>query len=573
MTATPLVGNTFFGLDLSQLGAQLMSVRRRLSKRLLLLEFSASGLRYAEASPSLDGIRFRHVSCVPLPEEALERGVPSDPAVMATLVKTLCQEKQIPAHRAAVVLSPEVAYQRVVELPSGLTLEQAFDYVRNPDHVLPLPFPLGQTDFDLYPINSQKVSHFQSYLLIAVPQVLIDRVISLLNASGLELQALELGPFSLMRFLGDELISLRESELHLVLELLPDCSQLCVVSPSGPVRFERMSAIRDFPEPDLDDQQRQEALAAGISAEEMTLKDERYLPISELDLRAVVRDVKAVMVELMARDDSTVIRGLTLSGINSAHPLIKDLFHEALDCPVKVLNPVLMPRVVGFTPDDLLVQAGLARLMGLGLGFLPREQLLSCHRPEVVPPLASVSLPSLAVDSSIDAEDQPSTAEMDPLDVELIVPLSDGVSADSRDGALEKEELEEEEEEFLAEGPEVNEGEEEWPSLGLDVLEKEGLEDVDKEVFAEGPEVNEGEEEWPSLGLDVLEKEGLEDADKEVFAKEPAVSEGEEDWPSINTIPELDTSESESISQESESTSQSTSAVDDSSLGELRFKE
>ena len=334
-----------------------------------------------------------------------------------------------------------------------------------------------------------------------------------------------------------------------------------------------MSAIRDFPEPDLDDEQRQEALAAGISAEQMTLKDERYLPISELDLRAVVRDVKAVMVELMARDDSTVIRGLTLSGINSAHPLIKDLFHEALDCPVKVLNPVLMPRVVGFTPDDLLVQAGLARLMGLGLGFLPREQLLSCHRPEVVPPLASVSLPSLAVDSSIDAEDQPSTAEMDPLDVELIVPLSDGVSADSRDGALEKEELEEEEEEFLAEGPEVNEGEEEWPSLGLDVLEKEGLEDVDKEVFAEGPEVNEGEEEWPSLGLDVLEKEGLEDADKEVFAKEPAVSEGEEDWPSINTIPELDTSESESISQESESTSQSTSAVDDSSLGELRFKE
>ena len=544
MTATPLVGNTFFGLDLSQLGAQFLSVRRRLSKRLLLLEFSASGLRYAEASPSLDGIRFSHVSCVPLPEEALERGVPSDPAVMATLIKALCQEKQIPAHRAAVVLSPEVAYQRVVELPSGLTLEEAFDYVRNPDHVLPLPFPLGQTDFDLYPINAQKASRLQPYLLIAVPQVLIDRVISLLNDSGFELQALELGPFSLLRFLGDELISLRESELHLVLELLPDCSQLCVVSPSGPVRFERMSSIREFPEPDLDDEQRQEALGAGITAEEMTLKDERYLPISELDLRAVVRDVKAVMAELMARADSTVLRGLTLSGINSAHPLIKDLFHEALDCPVKVLNPVLMPRVVGFTPDDLLVQPALARLMGLGLGFLPREQLLSCHRPEVAPPLASVSLPSLAVDSSIETEDQPSTAaEMDPLDVELIVPLSDGVSVDSRDG----------------------------------VLEKEGLEDAGKEVVAEGPEVNEGEEEWPSLGLDVLEKEGLEDADKEVVAEEPEVNEGKEEWPSINAIPLLDASEPESMPQESESTSQTTSAVDDSSdsssLGELRFKE
>ena len=88
---------------------------------------------------------------MPLPEDALERGVPSDPAVMATLIKALCQEKQIPAHRAAVVLSPEVAYQRVIELPCDLTLEQAFDYIMI-RHAVQLPFPLGQTDFDLYPI-------------------------------------------------------------------------------------------------------------------------------------------------------------------------------------------------------------------------------------------------------------------------------------------------------------------------------------------------------------------------------------------------------------------------------------
>ena len=120
-----------------------------------------------------------------------------------------------------------------------------------------------------------------------------------------------------------------------------------------------------------------------------------------------------------------------------------------------------MPRVIGFTPDDLLVQAGLARLMGLGLGFLPREQLLSCHRPGGHSAVGIGVLP-LVVESSIDAEDQPCTAEMDPLDVQLIVPLSDGVSVESRDGALEKEGLEDAAEESVAEGPEVNEGKEEW---------------------------------------------------------------------------------------------------------------
>ena len=185
MTATPLIGNTLFGLDISRLSSQLMSVRRRLSKRLLLLEFSASGLRYAEAAPSLDGICFSHISRVPLPEEALERGVPSDPTLMASLVQQLCQEKRIPAHRAAVVLPLEVAYQRIVELPSPLTPEEARLYLLDSANGAQLPFPLEQTDFDLYPLPRHEGSSSQSYLLIAVPQALIDRVISLWMLLGL----------------------------------------------------------------------------------------------------------------------------------------------------------------------------------------------------------------------------------------------------------------------------------------------------------------------------------------------------------------------------------------------------
>ena len=485
MTASPLVGNTFFGLDISQLGRQLISVRRRLSKRLLLLEFSASGLRFAEASPSVDGIRFSHVSRVSLPEEALERGVPSDPAMMASLVKELCHEKGIPAHRAAVVLSPDVAYQRIVTLPSDLTLEEARLYICDPSNAVPLPFPLEQTDFDLYPLPRQQGSASQPYLLIAVPQALIDRVINLLANAGFELQALELGPLSVLRFLADELISLRESDLHLVLELLPDCSQLCVVGSTGPIRFERLSAIRDFPCPDLDDEQRKEALEAGLSAEEMTLKDDRYLPISELDLRAVLRDVKAVISELTAQADSTVVRGLSLSGINSAHPLIKCLFQEALGFDVKVVNPILMSRVSGFSPDDLLVQAGLARLIGLGLGFLPREQLLSCHCPEISPSLASSPLPSLAGESMTSVKVQRSTSQIAPLDVEVIQLSPDVVTSEDSEESLMNEVIvdvdEEVEEKGVVEEAEVRE-EEAWPSITSipDLETMEGLVDVEK---------------------------------------------------------------------------------------------
>ena len=167
--------------------------------------------------------------------------------------------------------------------------------------------------------------------------------------------------------------------------------------------------------------QRKEALDAGLSAEEMTLKDDRYLPISELDLRAVLRDLKSLISGLTGELATPVVRGLSLSGINSAHPLIKDLFEEALGCDVKVITPVLMPRISGFSPDDLLVQASLARLIGLGLGFLPREQLLSCHLPEISSaPLGLAPLPSLAVESIVDVQEHSSRPPIDPVDVEVI---------------------------------------------------------------------------------------------------------------------------------------------------------
>ena len=569
MSATPLVGNTFFGLDISQLGSQLTSLRRRLSKRLLLLEFSASGLRYAEAAPSLDGIRFSHISRVPLPEEALERGVPSDPALMASLITTLCQEKGIPAHRAAVVLSPDVAYQRIVELPSNLTPENARLYLRDPANAVPLPFPLEQTDFDLYPLPRQKGSVSQPYLLIAVPQALIDRVINLLDGAGLELQALELGPFSLLRFLADELISLRESELHLVLELLPDCSQLCVVSSSGPIRFDRLSAIRDFPDPELDDEQRKEALEAGLSAEEMTLKDERYLPISELDLRAVLRDVKAVLSELAVDGESALVRGLSLSGVNSAHPLIKDLFQEALACDVKVVNPVLMPRVAGFSPDDLLVQAGLARLMGLGLGFLPREQLLSCQLPEISSQSTVAPLPSLPVDLINDVQAQQSTSVMLPLDVEINQLSPAGISKVERDGSLLRDEL------VQVEEIEVSDEEEEWPSVGLNLEVMEEPENLGEECVVEEIEAREEEGEWPSVGLNLEAKEEPENLGEESVVEEIEASDEAKEWPSINAIPGLAASEPKSRPEKVQSQPRSLAddSSDTSSLGELRFQD
>ena len=154
MTATPLVGSTFFGIDISQLGEQLSSMRRRVSKRVLVLEFGTDLLHLAEACLTQQGVQLNHISSVALPPEALDRGVPAEPAKMASLIQQICTEKKIPAHRVAVVLPPEVAFQRLVDLPGELTTEEAREYVLDPAKGVQLPFPLAQTDFDLVPMST-----------------------------------------------------------------------------------------------------------------------------------------------------------------------------------------------------------------------------------------------------------------------------------------------------------------------------------------------------------------------------------------------------------------------------------
>ena len=139
-----MAGSTFFGLDISQFATSLLSIRRRLSKRVLLLEFASDSLLLAEATLTQAGVKLDHVSSFPLPSDALDRGVPAEPLKMASLLQAFCTEKKIPAHRAAVVLPPELAFQRLLDLPAHLTTEEAREYVLNPTNGLQIPFPLTQ---------------------------------------------------------------------------------------------------------------------------------------------------------------------------------------------------------------------------------------------------------------------------------------------------------------------------------------------------------------------------------------------------------------------------------------------
>ena len=127
------------------------------------------------------------------------------------------------------------------------------------------------------------------------------------------------------------------------------------------------------------------SLSSGISAEDIVFKDKSYLPISDLDLRVLVADLRASLERFYLKYHRPEIRRMILTGVNSAHPLLADLLAETFGWPVEQSRSPALTGLAGLSMDELLLQSGLGRLTGLALGLLPNDLLLSCpiERPKL----------------------------------------------------------------------------------------------------------------------------------------------------------------------------------------------
>ena len=382
MTNTPLVGSTFFGLDLAKVMERFWMFRRQVSKRILLIEFGSQSLTLAEARFGDAEVQFSQVNRFELPEGAVERGVPNEPEKMAVLLKDICREGRIYARRTAVVLPPEAAYTKLIDLPSDLSVDQARAFASDPSSGLQIPIPLQQTDFDLVPTSlPTKMVHgaeVRPYFLTSVPQKLVDQLVATLQSAELELSQIDLGLSCHLRLIAADIAALGPTDYLLVLELTPDCTHVSVVAASGPVLLERLSAIREFPEPRLSRDQSDAALNEALSAETITVADERYLPISDLDLRVLVAEVKQLMQTFQGSTSRCRWQGLVLTGVSSAHPLLEELLSSSFDLPAHVVRPLGSTGVGSVKCSQLMLYQGLGRLLGLGIGLLPSDALLAC---------------------------------------------------------------------------------------------------------------------------------------------------------------------------------------------------
>ena len=527
----PAAANKVLGVDMSQLLDRVWLFRRQVSKSFLLLEFARNTVTLVEASYSETDVKYTHLRRLQIPENAVERGVPSEPALMAELIKNLCKEEKIYAKRTAVVLPPEAAFCKLIDIPAELTIEEARAYANSSNSGIQIAIPLKQTDFDIVPTGfaiktTADGKKLRTYYLTSVPKKLIDQLLTTMQLADLELHLIELGFFCQLRLMAADTAGLMPNQYLILLELLPDATHLTITGAFGPVAIERIAAIREFPQVELSSDGENAAIAEALSGEALALGNESYMPISELDLRVIIREVSNSITNFKQINANAEILGIALSGINSAHPLIDDLLTAGLNLPVEILRPIGATCVQSVSFKQLIVHQSIGRIIGLGLGLLPHDCLISCSITEKADHHSFDAITERDwISEPIEAEEQQEVEQEAVVQEELEVKLE--VKAEAEDLKQEDVELPTlglmiTKEETRVEQIEEKIPEEEWPSI--------------KNIAPE--EIEEEEEEWPSLGLSFAKEEAEEQETKaeQKEEKQPEVEESmpEDEWPSLN---------------------------------------
>ena len=228
MVQTPPANDTFFGLDISKARKTFLSIRRKISKRFLIVEFGVDYLTFGEARVIKDQVYCSKLNRISIESSAIERGAPTDPEAMGSFLSQIIEEEQIWAHRVGITLPPQAALSKIIYLPEYLSYKEAIDYVSNPSSSgFQFPISIENTDFDLIPLNCLPINEkdkTRPYFLNSIPKKLVDNIIKTLSAANLELHLLDIAYSSLERLAITSINKLKESEVFILIELSSKCT-------------------------------------------------------------------------------------------------------------------------------------------------------------------------------------------------------------------------------------------------------------------------------------------------------------------------------------------------------------
>ena len=146
---------------------------RKISSKIILIEFGNDSLNIALAKSQNKKLFIKKVLRVSLPEDALDKSIPSDPVNFGNFLKQIINENKINTNRIALCLPSDACYTRLIEIPNDIIENNSVSFIENTNSDIQIPISLENSDFEIkltnLPKKQIKNQIYNNYFLTSLP--------------------------------------------------------------------------------------------------------------------------------------------------------------------------------------------------------------------------------------------------------------------------------------------------------------------------------------------------------------------------------------------------------------------
>ncbi len=360
--------------DIKDLFSQIL---KKISSKIILLEIGNDFINIGLAKSQKNKLYIKKIIRQSLPEEALEKSIPSDPVNFGVFLKQIINENKINTNRVAIALSSDACYTRLIEIPEEVEVQNSTKFLDNPDSGIQIPISLENSDFEIHLTNLPKKEFknktFNKYFLTSIPKKNIDIVLDSIKNANLEICSIQMSHMCIANLLQPEIIKLSENELIISIDLLDEFTQFVIFDSSGPLLIKRLGSIRNYPSIEEMKKISSESVKKNKNSKSRN-KSENYHPLSKLDVKVLLREINESFNSFLKNNNLNKKGKIFLSGRNSQHKNIVELIGENLKMDVALISPINVSclKEFSYNPDEIN-QYSMSRVIGLGLTLMKND--------------------------------------------------------------------------------------------------------------------------------------------------------------------------------------------------------
>ena len=124
-------------------------VLRKISSKIILIEIGNDFFNIGLAKSSSGRLLIKKVYSQKLPENAIDKSLPTEPLKLGQVIQSVLKELKINAQKVAICISADACYTRLIEIPENVSEKDSIDFLENPDSEIQIPISLANSDFDV----------------------------------------------------------------------------------------------------------------------------------------------------------------------------------------------------------------------------------------------------------------------------------------------------------------------------------------------------------------------------------------------------------------------------------------